>query len=142
MANATEKLVTNRSLGKMILLGIVTLGIYPTIAMSKMVHELNLAAFPRDGKIQLSPTEASPLFAISFTIYYFVYMHQYMNRLRDELQARKISYYISASNFWIFDVLLGWTIVCPLVLMYKIIKAQNLINANYNTASTGNEIEK
>ncbi|MCD7811419.1 MAG: DUF4234 domain-containing protein [Ruminococcus sp.] len=128
-----KTLVTNRSLLKWILLGIITLGIYPIVAQCKMVHELNLAAYDRDGKIQLSPYEATPLFCITLYIYYFVYMHKYMGRLRDELQHRGISYSISPAEFWIFDVLLAITIICPFYFMHKVIKAHNLINADYNS---------
>lgn len=123
---------TCRAWWKMLLLGLITLGIYPVIVQDKMVHELNVAAFRHDGKTTLSAAAIAPLIAITLSIYYFVYQHQYTNRLGNELRIRGISYSISAVHFWLLGVLFGWTLVCPLVLLHKVCKAHNLINADYN----------
>lgn len=125
-------LVTNRSLWKMFLLGIITLGIYPTIAQCKMTHKLNIVAYPHDGKITLSPAEAALLFMITLYIYYFVYMRQYTKRLQNELHVRGISYQIGPLHFWMLGVLDGVTLISPLIFAHKMIKAQNLLNDSYN----------
>ncbi len=125
-------MVSDRALWKMFLLGIVTLGIYPMIVQAKMVHELNIAAFKHDGNITLSQAVLSPLFALTLFIYFFVYQHQYAARLRNELNYRGIRYSIAPVHFWILNVLLGITIVCPLIYAHKVIKAHNLINNDYN----------
>ena len=128
----SHKMVSNRALWKMILLGLITLGIYPVIAKDKMIHELNIAAFKHDGLITLSPVALTPLFALTFFIYYFVYNHQYVARLRTELRYRGIFYSVGPAHFWLLNVLFGFTIVCPLIYSHKVIKAHNLINDHYN----------
>lgn len=125
-------LTTNRAWWKMFLLGLVTLGIYPLIAQDLMVHDLNLAASRSDGKRTLSPMTASFLGAITLGVFLFVWNHQYANRLGNELRRRGIDYKISAFHFWIFGILLFFTIVCPIIYSHKMIKATNLINENFN----------
>ena len=44
------QLPTNRGLLKMILLGLITFGIYPIVVYSKISEEINLVASPHDGK--------------------------------------------------------------------------------------------
>lgn len=129
---STYAMVTNRKLWKMVLFGIITLGIYPMIMQDKMIHELNIAAYHRDGKITLTPGSVAILFTITFFIYYFVWSHQYMARLQSELKSRQISYSCGPVHFWILGVLLGITLIAPLYLEHKVIKAHNLINENYN----------
>lgn len=125
-------LTTNRAWWKMFLLGIVTLGIYPMIANELMVHDLNLAASRSDGKRTFSPMLASFLGAITLFVFYFVWNHQYANRLGNELCRRGTNYKISAFHFWIFGILLSFTIVCPIIYLHKVIKATNLINEDFN----------
>lgn len=126
-------LTTNRAWWKMLLLGIVTLGIYPMIAQELMVHDLNLAASRSDGKRTFSPLLAGFLGAITLFIYVFVWEHQYSNRLGNECCRRGINYNVSAFHFWIFGILLSFTIVCPVIYLHKKIKATNLINADFNS---------
>lgn len=131
-ASGVHQMATNRAWWKMLLLGIITLGIYPIIVQDKMVHELNTAAYAHDGVITLSPTAIAPLTGITLGIYYFYYQHTYMARLKQELQYRGISYGIGPGYFWLLGVVFAFTLVCPCVLLHKICKAHNLINADYN----------
>lgn len=126
-------LKTDRAWWKMLLLGIVTLGIYPMVANELMVHDLNLAASRSDGKRTLSPSLAGFLGAITLFVYMFVWYHGYSNRLGAELRRRGINYQMGAFYFWIFDVLLAFTIVCPVIYLHKVIKSTNLINADFNS---------
>ena len=125
-------LKTKRAWWKMFLLGIITLGIYPLMAQDKMVQELNITASRYDGKQTYSPTAACYLYLITFGIYYFVWEHKYANRLGAEIRRRGIKYKISAGHFWLLNILLFFTIVCPIIYMHKKIKATNLINKHFN----------
>ena len=82
--------------------------------------------------ITLSPTAIAPLTGITLGIYYFYYQHTYMARLKQELQYRGISYGIGPGYFWLLGMVFAFTLVCPYVLLHKICKAHNLINADYN----------
>jgi len=83
-----------------------------------MVHDLNLAASRSDGKRTFSPMLASFLGAITLFVFYFVWNHQYANRLGNELRRRGINYKISAFHFWIFGILLSFTIVCTFIYLH------------------------
>lgn len=123
---------TKRAWWKMFLLGLITLGIYPSIARDKMINELNITASRYDGVQTLGLLPQNVLSAITLGIYSFVWNHTYANRLGRELRRRGINYKVGAFDFWIFDILLFFTIVCPVIYLHKIIKATNLINENYN----------
>lgn len=125
-------LKTKRAWWKMLLLGIITLGIYPIMAQDKMVQELNITASRYDGKQTYSPTAACYLYIITLGIYAFVWEHKYANRLGAEIRRRGIKYKMGAGHFWILNVLLCFTIVCPIIYMHKKIKSINLINKHFN----------
>lgn len=123
---------TKRAWWKMFLLGLITLGIYPAIAKDKMINELNITASRYDGEQTCGLSSLGMLSAITLGIYSFVWNHTYANRLGRELRRRGIYYKISAADFWIFNILLFFTIVCPIIYSHKVIKATNLINENFN----------
>ena len=50
------KLATNRSMWKMLLLGIITCGIYPTIIYFYMYEDINILASRHDGKRTMHPS--------------------------------------------------------------------------------------
>lgn len=123
---------TNRAWWKFLLLGIITLGIYPMIAQEHMVQELNITASRYDGKKTLGPMAVSIFYVLTLFIYYFVWEHKYANRLGSELRRRGIQYKMGAAHFWLLMVLFGVTIICPFIYLHKKIKATNLINKHFN----------
>ncbi len=131
-AGFASVLPTNRRLWKMIVFGILTLGIYSTIINECMVQDLNTIATPYDGKRTLGPSSMGVLSVITLFVYMFVWGHTYSDRIGTELRRRGIAYSIGPVDFWIFNVLLCFTIVCPFIYQYKVIKAMNLLAADYN----------
>ena len=123
---------TNRAWWKFLLLGIITLGIYPMIAHELMIMELNITASRYDGRKTLGYAAMGFLSALTLFVYFFVWGHQYANRLGSELRRRGIQYKMGAVHFWLLMVLFGFTIVCPFIYLHKTIKATNLINKNFN----------
>ena len=126
------KLATNRSLAKMILLGIITLGIYPTIISYYMYEDINLIASPHDGQRTMHPIAAGMLGAITLGIYLLIWLHKLCNRIRDELARRGIDYKFDASTFWLWGILGSLIIVGPFVYLHKYCKAMNQLAADYN----------
>lgn len=125
-------LPTNRGLLKMILFGILTLGIYPLVVYSKMVTEINIAASRSDGRVTMPYTAMMMLAPVTFGIYPLVWAHKFCSRIGNELQRRQLPYSFSASAFWLWGVLGSLIIVGPFVFIHKLLKAVNMINAEFN----------
>ena len=137
MENATNspalQLRTSRGLLKMVLLGLVTLGIYPLVVESHIGEELNLIASPHDGKRTMHFCLIYFIFSwLTLGIVFFVWFHRTSNRMGDELKRRGIDYSFSATDFWLLDILGSLIIIGPFIYVAKRMKAMNLINEDYN----------
>ena len=126
------QLPTKRGLGKMIFLGLLTLGIYPTVIWSRIVTELNLAASRYDGKRTVSYFGAGMLAGITLGIYAWVWMHNFSNRVGDELRRRNIGYSFGAKTFWLWGVLGSLILVGPFIYTHKLMQSMNRINEDFN----------
>ena len=127
-----RKLPTRRGLGKMFWLGIVTLGIYPSVIMSRIPEEMNIVASRYDGKRTEQMLWMPVLATLTLGIYALVWIHQLCNRMGAELQRRRIDYKFGASTFWLWNVLGSLILVGPFIYTHKMMKAMNLINSDYN----------
>ena len=127
------QLPTERGLLKMIFLGLITAGIYCFVIWDKIVTELNIVASRYDGK-RTRPylTAFTMLGPITLFIYPLVWIHGFCNRIGDELNRRGIDYKFSASTFWLWNVLGSLILVGPFVFTHKLMKAMNLLNADFN----------
>lgn len=126
------QLPTRRGLGKMIFLGLLTLGIYPMVIWSRIVTELNLAASRYDGKRTMPYFGMVLLAPITLGIFAFVWIHRFCRRIGDELQRRNIDYQFGPGTFWLWNILGILIIVGPFVFLYKLMKSMNQINADFN----------
>ena len=126
------ELPTKRGLGKMFFLGLLTLGIYPVVIWSRIVTELNIAASRYDGKRTVSFFGACMLAPVTLGIYVWVWMHKLCNRIGAELQRRGIDCRFGAKTFWLWGVLGSFIVVGPFIFTHKLMKAMNLINADFN----------
>lgn len=133
MATPARQLKTNKGLLKYILLGIITLGIYPIVCMSSISESINLAASQYDGKKTMHFCLLFFLIGpLTLGIGDLVWFHRLSNRLGNELARRGIAYKISAGTFWLWDILGALIIVGPFIYTYKLLKATNLMCADYN----------
>ena len=127
------QLKTNRGAIKAILLTIVTLGIYAIVLYYKMSSELNITASRYDGKKTMN--YALLLFLVgplTLEIGTLVWYHKFSKRIGAELKRRNIDYSFGAGSFWLWNVLGILILVGPFIYLHKLIKAINLINADYN----------
>lgn len=133
-ANApANKLPVNYSFAKYFWLGIITLGIYDIVMMCKCVSNLNTVARKYDGKKTMSYALVVFVFSwLTFGILPLVWWSKMCKRMGRELRRRNISYSFGAGKFWIFNILLSFTVVCPMIFMSKYFKAINALNGNYN----------
>lgn len=126
------QLPTGRGLGKMFFLGLLTLGIYPTVIWSRIVTELNLVASRYDGKCTMPYFAMCLLAPLTLGIYPLVWMHKFCGRIRRELDRRTIGWQFGPRTFWLWNVLGSLILVGPFVFCHKLMVAMNKLNADYN----------
>ncbi len=127
------QLKTNKSLLKYVLLSLITFGIYGIVVMSSVSNDINVVASRYDGKKTMHYCLLLFLVGpVTFGIAYFVWYHRISNRIGGELARRGLPYSFSASDYWLWNILGAFIVVGPFVYYYKMFKAVNMINANYN----------
>lgn len=127
------KLKTNRGLLKFILLSIITLGIYSIVAYSNISTDINTIASPHDGKKTMHYCLIFFIFSwLTLGIAPIVWIHKMSNRIGAELSRRGIAYTYNAGTYWLWGVLGSLIVVGPFVFMHKLLKAMNLLCADYN----------
>ena len=128
------QLKTNRGLLKLILLSVVTFGIYGLVVMSVVSSDINTIASRYDGKRTNHYLLMSLVFSwLTLGIAPFVWYHKISARIGGELKRRNVDYKFGAGSFW------GWCIlgsllfgIGPLVYTHKLLKAMNKLSAHYN----------
>ena len=128
------QLKTNKGLLKLILLSLITFGIYPLVVMSAVSNDINIVASRYDGKKTMHFCLLTFIVApITFGIAGIVWYHRISNRIGAELRRRGIAYSFGAGTFWGWNVLGAFLFgIGPLVYIHKLFKAVNLMNAHYN----------
>ena len=124
---------TNRGLLKMLLLGLVTFGIYDIVIWCKIVTELNVVASRYDGRRTMPYFAMTSLAAITLGILPLVWFHNMCERIGNELDRRGIDYKFGVSTFWLWNVLGSLILVGPFVFTHKLMRAMNLLNNDFNT---------
>lgn len=102
------QLPTKRSLVKMLIFSILTLGIYPMVIWSRLVTELNLSASRYDGERSMPFFGMLLLMPFTLGIHSLVWMHKLCRRIGAELQRRCITCNFSAKDFWIWNFLMAF----------------------------------
>ena len=124
---------TKRSLTKYILLGIITFGIYDLWQMTEISTTINLIATRRDGKRTMNYLLLFFLIGwITFGIGYFVWGHRISERIGVEQAARRLPVTVTASTYWLWNVLGAFILIGPFIYTYKLLHAMNDICADYN----------
>lgn len=127
---------TNRGLLKMILLGIITFGIYPIVVYSQISEEINVLASPHDGKHTMHYCLIFFLFSwLTLNIATLVWWHRISGRVGQELRRRNLQYSFGASDFWLWNILGSLIVIGPFVYIHKLMKAMNFINADWNSGN-------
>lgn len=103
---------TDRRLWKYLVFGVLTLGIYQIVVMTELANAANRII--RDGRRTMHYCLLFFLVSwITLGIATLVWYHRLSNRIGDELQRRGYANMISASDFWLFDVLAGGVFATP-----------------------------
>lgn len=128
------QLNTNRGLLKLILLGIITFGIYPIIVFSTISSDINLIASRYDGRKTMHYCLLFFIVApITAGIGSVVWTHRICARIGNELARRGIAYSFGAGSFWGWGVLGSFLLgIGPFIFLHKLCKSMNLLCADYN----------
>ena len=132
-----RKMDTDRNFWKLVLLSVVTCGIYPIIFYTNLGEDIDFIARARDGKKTMHYCLMYFLLApITCGIMSFVWNHQISERIGDEARARGIKTNFSATTYWLWAFLGSFIVVGPFVYMYKLCKTMNMVCGNYNYFGT------
>lgn len=127
------QLKTNRSLLKFILLSILTLGIYGLVVLSAVSTDINTIAGRYDGKKTMHYCLVFFIFSwLTFGIVPLVWFHKLSDRVGGELRRRGVNYSFGPGTYWGWGVLGAFIFVGPFVYIHKLLKAMNLLSADYN----------
>ena len=128
-----RQLNDRRGLLKFILLGIITLGIYPLVFYSGISENINVLASRYDGRKTMHFCLLFFLIGpITLGIAYFVWFHRISGRMGRELARRGIGYHFGAADYWLWNILGSLILVGPFIYVHKLAKASNLLAQHYN----------
>ena len=126
-------LKTNRRLIKLILLGILTFGIYPLVVFSGISTSINQIASRYDGRKTMHFCLLNFLVGpVTLGIAALVWHHRLCDRIDDELRRRGLAYRFSTGSFWGWNILGCLILVGPFIYQHKLCKAMNLLCEDYN----------
>lgn len=132
-APARTQLRTDFSLGKYILLSLITFGIYGIVVMFRLVDNVNTVASPYDGKNTMNYLVMILLGIVTAGIYPLIWYHQLSDRVGIEVRRRNISSDFSSNTFWLWYVLGSLIIVGPFIYYDRLFKSVNAMSESYNT---------
>ncbi len=132
MAPAAQ-LATNRCMWKVILLSLITFGIYGIWFFTKLGNDLNTVCTRYDNKKTMNFCLVTFVFSwLTLGIVPLVWMHRISARCGKELARRGIAYKFGAGSFWGWNVFGALIVVGPFVYTHKLCKAMNLMCESYN----------
>ena len=128
---------TNRSLLTLILLSIITFGIYALYFWSKYAEDMNIVC-NGDGKHTRGILARIIFSALTLGIYELVWMYGVGERIA--VNAHKHNLYCNASggSVLMLYILGSFILIGPFVAMHKMISGLNALCSNYNAAGYGN----
>lgn len=127
------QLKTNRGLIKLILLSLITFGIYPLVLWSSVSNDINTIATRYDGKKTTHYLLMAFVFSwLTLGISPIVWNHKISARIGNELKRRGIGYSFGAGTFWGWNILGAFIGIGPLVYTHKLLKAMNKLSEHYN----------
>ena len=133
-SNAGEKLQTNRSLIRYILLGVVTFGIYDLYVYHKMAKDVNVAC-AGDGENTSGLLSYILLSIVTFSIYSIIWHYKLGNRLVKNAPRYGLSFKHDGLIVCICTSILGvFTGLAPFLGVYILLENTNAICDAYNKA--------
>ncbi len=126
------KLQTNRSMWKLIVLSILTLGLYSIAFFTPLSFDLDKVDPKRDREKTISFLAAYILSLFTFSIVLTFWHYHIAVRIEEALERRKIDYNFSTGDFWSWYFFGSFILVGPFIYFHKLCKAMNLLCQSYN----------
>ncbi len=126
------KLRTDRNMWKLIILSILTLGIYSIVFFIPLSFDLDKVDPMRERGKTLNFLAAYVLSLFTFSIVLLVWHYQIAARIEEALQRRKIDYEFTTGDFWKWYFFGSFILIGPFVYFHKLCKAMNLLCEDYN----------
>ena len=128
---------TNRSLLPLILLSIVTFGIYALYFWSKYAEDMNIVC-NGDGKNTRGILARIIFSILTLGIYELVWMYGVGERIAINSFKRNIYCNASGSSVLMWYILGSFILIGPFVAMHKMISGLNALCSNYNASGCSN----
>lgn len=132
------KLSTDRSMWKLMILNILTLGIYSIIFFMPLSLDLDKVDPPREQGKTMSFLTAYILSLFTFSFVITVWHFLIAGRIEDALSRRDIDYNFGKGEFWKWYIFGSLILVGPFIYFHKLCKAMNLLCENYNERNSLN----
>ena len=132
------KLQTNRKMWKLMLLNIVTLGIYSIIFFIPFSFDIDKIAPKSDRSKTTNYLFVFVLSLFTWSIVLDVWHYQIAKRVEEALSAREIDYEFGTKDFWLWFFLGSLILIGPFVYFHKLCKAMNLLCEDYNQRTSEN----
>ena len=117
---------------KLMLLTILTLGIYNIIFFIPFSFELDKIAPRRDGGKTMNYLFVWLLSIFTLSIFSMIWHYQIVVRIQNALEERNIDYEFGTGDFWGWYFIGSFIVIGPFVYFHKLCKAMNLLCESYN----------
>lgn len=122
----------NRSMFVVILLSLITFGIYGLYFTYSYARDMNIVC-EGDGKKTGGLLAQIFLTLITFGIYYYVWTYKVGERIRDNCQKNGVESPCTGGSLLLWDILGAMIIIGPLVAYHKEIKGLNMLCTCFNS---------
>lgn len=129
---ASIKLKTDRGMLKLMILNILTLGIYSIIFFIPFSFDLDKIAPKRDRSKTMNYISAYILSLFTFAIVLDIWHYQIAERIEEALEKRNVDYEFGTGDFWGWFFFGSFILIGPFIYFHKLCKAMNLLCADYN----------
>lgn len=111
----------------------IAAAIYEPIFFTELTEAVNTVAARKYSKPLTHYCLMCFVFSpLTFGIYGLVWNHQLYKRVGNEAKSRDIQTKLGPATWWILNFLLGFTIICPFIVLRRLIKTMNQICDDYN----------
>jgi hypothetical protein len=125
-------LQTNRKIWKLVILDLLTLGVYGIIFFIPFSFDLDKISPKKDGSKTMSYLFVYLLSSVTFAIILHIWFYQITERVEEALNERGINYDFGTSTFWTWYIAGSFILVGRIVYLHKLCKAMNLLCEDYN----------
>ena len=126
------KLQTNRSMWKLMILNILTLGIYSIFFFVPLSFDLDKVDPKREREKTMNFLLAYILSLFTFSIVITIWHYHIATRIEEALSRRNIDYDFNTSDFWKWYFFGSLILIGPFIYFNKLCKAMNLLCKSYN----------